>query len=641
MDLSRKIYDAGQEVASASGSAVASVLNRVLNGFMVWPFKATTAYVIDSEGSRTETFGSVLYSTSNPSDLTEIDNVASDTAATVIDILDEMDLEQFRAAYFRVAYAKALKKRPPPVIAGVANTTTTLGIILAIHAALPLEKFADELDRLNRQTPHSKWPDMVAILSSGTINYVAHFPGEPISGDLLQPAHGALTAYIPPIYVVMVMKPAGAYTFNKMMAFLIAHLNIFSPGTTLPNWMEISRNIPKEAITLYGYQYNLKGDLLPVPRQFYNDRYLPPRPIRIEDQKGNLLCTLQFVPWQDGGVVILTGQMPLEGFLIWLDIAALKGGGILKRGDRQISCVLPITQANFGEMLTRIQRQSNLVVRSDPAQFVVQKLADEGTNSPFIARLFVGILNLRDAVFPDPAKRDKFYKAYEVANGFLNVRAVAQEIEQVWNEHVRKVSEGQIARRQGPTIQVEENIDKELRKRVESFLNAGVRVLKGMQDVTEVLKVNIGFLFQKAGPFSKGIADLEKTDPDLAEYLRQTRTWSERLIMCRNDVEHDGWILPKALYSVSGSGIKVDEPCISGQTVTGFVRIMVDRLACFMEEVTAHCLQKQMPAGISITEIPLSQRQGEEVGVRFRVTLAKGGNPIWTIAYHREPFEET
>jgi len=48
---------------------------------------------------------------------------------------------------------------------------------------------------------------------------------------------------------------------------------------------------------------------------------------------------------------------------------------------------------------------------------------------------------------------------------------------------------------------------------------------------------------------------------------------------------------------------------------------MVDRLACFIEEVTAHCLQRRMPQDITITQIPLSQR-AVEAPERFQVTLA-------------------
>jgi hypothetical protein len=67
---------------------------------------------------------------------------------------------------------------------------------------------------------------------------------------------------------------------------------------------------------------------------------------------------------------------------------------------------------------------------------------------------------------------------------------------------------------------------------------------------------------------------------------------------------------------------------------------MVDRLACFIEELTAHCLQTRMPRDITITEIPLSQRAAE-APERFQVTLAIGGMQVWAIAYHQESFEET
>jgi hypothetical protein len=66
---------------------------------------------------------------------------------------------------------------------------------------------------------------------------------------------------------------------------------------------------------------------------------------------------------------------------------------------------------------------------------------------------------------------------------------------------------------------------------------------------------------------------------------------------------------------------------------------MLDRLACFVEEVTAHCLQRQMPAGITITEIALAHRV-PEAPERFRVTLAKGGMPTWSIVFHTSSLDE-
>jgi hypothetical protein len=65
---------------------------------------------------------------------------------------------------------------------------------------------------------------------------------------------------------------------------------------------------------------------------------------------------------------------------------------------------------------------------------------------------------------------------------------------------------------------------------------------------------------------------------------------------------------------------------------------MTDRLMCFVEDVTAHCIQRRMPPGMSITEIPSPQRS-VEMPMRFRPTLANGGLPIWQIDYHCGSFE--
>jgi hypothetical protein len=147
-------------------------------------------------------------------------------------------------------------------------------------------------------------------------------------------------------------------------------------------------------------------------------------------------------------------------------------------------------------------------------------------------------------------------------------------------------------------------------------------------------------LFQKQNLFEKGIAELNKSDPLLAAYLRETRKWSERLLNSRNAMEHKGWILPKVRYTEVSGLIRADEPEINSQKVSDFVRFIMDRLFCFVEEVTVHCLKARMPAGISVTEIPLPQRKSD-ILERFQVTLTDGGMPIWNIAYHQSSFEET
>ena len=638
--LAQQFYDAGQELAAASGTGIAVVLNQILNRSLGWPFRAASGSAVDAGGQRTPTFGTVIYTVSNKESGPEPVEIDSDSLACVVDISETLDVAGFQAAYERIAQAKRLKKTSAPETKGVPHTTITLGIIFAAQASVPVETLTEELERLNRQTTSTLWPDMVVVQSRATINYCVQFPGEKIVGDYLPPAEGALTSSAPPMYIVTVMKPTGDHTFNKMCAFVIAHLAIFSPGADLPKWPDILEGTPKDVITLCGYQYNLRGDLLPVPRQYYNDRYFPPPPLRIEDPQGNLLSTIQFLPWQDGGVVMLRGKLPLEGLLVFLGKEALKGK--ITRGDLQLSYVLPITQADFNMLLSRIQTQSNLKVRNDTTQWVVQKFADEGSSSPFMARIFLGNMRLRDAVFPDSARREAFDGAYEfVLMTLLNTRTTAQDIATLFSEHAQKVARGEVARVQGHALHIDENIDKELRKHTETFLNSSIRVLKhGMQDVTNALGVNIGFLFKKPTTFASGVAAMQAADPDLADYLLQTRQWSERMVECRNAIEHTASLLPKIQYSQASGSVRAHEPQLSNQPVTEFVTFMMDRLTCLVEEVTAHCLQAHMPAGVSIREIPLVQRL-PEVPERFQLTLKSGGIVIWRIGYHQATFEET
>jgi hypothetical protein len=645
ISISENVRKAGQSLSSLHTTAELSQdLNKALREFIGWPFKVESGFASDSDSNKTDEFGTLIYAASESGSSDGRVEVKADSLACVIDVSGSMSLEDFRLAYERVARAKKLKKSPPSHVPGVPTTTVTLGVILLGDTPVPLEALGEELDKLNRQHSDDRtWVDMVVVLSKGVINYAVQFPGGKILGDYLPPAADTSPDRVPALYVVLVVKPTADFTFNKMSAFIIAHLAIFSPGAKVPNFAYVLEGTPNEVLTICGYQYNLSSRLVAVPREFYNDRLLPQRPYLIQDAKGKTLSSLQFLPWQDGGVIILRGKLPLEGLLVFLGKEVMsRAGKINQPPDIQISYVLPITVVHFRELLARIQKQSNMVVRSDPTQFVVQKFAEEGSRSPFMARIFMGVLRLRDAVFPDSKSRDPFDKAYEsVMMTLLNARASAKEIKAMIEKHVSAVNGGQIARMQGPNIQVDEPIDKDLRKEFENFMNLSVRVLKyGMQKVTETLQVNIGFLFKKQKAFEHGLTGLHGTDVPLANYLSEARKWSERLIVQRNDIEHDGWMLPKFAYAqTAAGGVQATQPQASGQSVVEFVEYMLDRLCCFVEEVSAHCLHAKMPLGISITELPAGQRV-PEMPERFQLALTNGGMTIWSISYSASRFED-
>jgi len=640
-DLVAQIARAGQQIIAAPAAGISDELNRQLNQVLGWPFWAASGTAFDRDGQTTAPFGTLIFTRVQGTEIPDGQpaSVAADTLACAIDVTHTLDLAGLRQAYARVAQTKTLKKSP--AARDVTHTTITLGVILAVEAAVPLEQLADELDRLNRQTPDTQWTDMVVVASHGLISYAVQFPGEPtISGQWMPPAEGALANYVPATYIVMIIKPSGGYTFNQMMHTVLAHLWIFSPGANLPDRDEITKGVENLALTQSGYQYNLGGKLRPVPPEQMQGRMLPQRPFLVQDKKGETLATLQFLKWQDGGVILLRGKLPLEGLMIFLGDAALKKAGTIRREGLQISHVLPISEQNFQEMLQQIQRRSNMIVCNDPGKFVVQKFADEGASSPFMARLFIGVLKLGDTL-PDNATQAFEAAFHPLITTMLEIRATAKELADLYADHARKVAAGSIVQMQGPTVHITENIDRTLRKKVEEFLTSALRSFKDkMQRVTKALGVDIGFLYKKPDTFEREAAAFAQVDVPLAAYLREARRWGDALIRARNGLEHDGWQLPRIAYAVNGNIVTVSEPAIGGQPVTEFVTHMTDRLMSFVEDVTVHCIQRRMPPGLSLTEIPRSQRLSE-MPMRFQPTLANGGMPLWQIDYHQSAFDAT
>lgn len=644
-EVSQRVYREGARLV-ASEDPLSAELPASLNGLVGPAFAARPGCIVDSEGNRTANFSAVVHRASSGEGLPIDGDYRAENVAVVVESVPALDLSVLQNAYAKIASAKAVVKVPRPKD-GTVSSDRTLGIIVARSSSVALDDLAEELDRLNQQTPSADWPDMVAVLDSGTINYGVQFPGGGILGDHMPPAADIKATHRPPMYIVMALKPAVDFTFNKFASFLLAQLSIFSPGAPLTSWKDVLEGVTDRSIILSGYQWDRNDQLVPVPPEFRNDRYIPPAPFLIEGPNGDLLGFLQYLQWKDGAVLMLKsalpkGGLPLEGLMVFLGKDALQHGGIVRSApDTQLSYVLPINQQDFQLLLQRIQRQSNMRVRQHSPDWTVQKFADEGSRSAFMTRLFLGIPRLRDIAYTDQAAIDAFDKAYEFAlTTMLDVRTTALEIEKLVRDHVAKVASGEIARITGNTNHIDESIDRELRTKVEAFLVSAARVLKkGMQDYAVHFGTNIGFLFKKDQTFETELAKLRTADPRLAEYLKAVRIWSETLQLTRNGVEHASWVPPKMAYRRSEQRIEAIEPELCNMPVTSYVGFVTDRLACFIEEFSAHCLQRQMPKVICLTEIPLSQRI-VELPERFHITPEKGGLPKWILSYHHEKFEE-
>ena len=160
-----------------------------------------------------------------------------------------------------------------------------------------------------------------------------------------------------------------------------------------------------------------------------------------------------------------------------------------------------------------------------------------------------------------------------------------------------------------------------------------------MQNVARALGLDIGFLFQQQTRFERTLAELQTIDAPLAVYICQARAWSDALVSTRNKL-HKDWELPRAIISEVDGRVTVAEPSIEATPVTQWVADMTDRILCFIEDVVAHGIQKKMPEGLTLTEVPIAQRS-PELALRFQNAIAGGGLPAWEIRYHMTNLDET
>jgi hypothetical protein len=629
-------------VLAHSSESLAAKIPDVLSAYLGTHFAVHAGSIAGTPGHEALSFHAIVHTggASPPA-------FRPEEVACVIEVVEILDLTSLTTAYCRIAAAKAFPKPPLPKSGTELRTDRTLGVILARSSTVPLDTLADELDRLNQQNPSSNWPDMMAVLGVGTLSYAVQFPGEGVVGDLVPPAADTTSERRPAMYVVMALKPAVDFTFNKVLSYLIAHLGIFTPSADLPKFPAILAGTTENIIILSGYQWDKNNNLVPVPPEFRNDRYIPPQPYRIEGTNGEPLALLQYLQWKDGAVLMLQslmpkGGIPLEVLMVFLGKIAMQSGYIVRRPpSTQLSNVLPINQQDFQMLLQRIQNQSNMRVVLHSPGWVFQKFADEGSRSPFMTRLFIGVTRLRDQVYFDKSSIDAFDNAYNfVLTTMLDVRTLAAEIVSLIQIHSSRVGSGAIAKVAGNNLRIDESIDRDLRTKVESFLVAAARVLKkGLQDFSVFLGSDIGFLFKKEATFLNEIATLRSSDPLLADYLASVRTWSEPLQLTRNSIEHAAWVPPKITYRQVGQKVEPLEPQLVQVPVSQYVDFTTDRLSCFIEEFSVHCLQQKLSPQITVTEIPVEKRV-PDLPERFHVTPKIGGLPVWLLKYHSARFKE-
>ncbi len=410
-------------------------INQALQPF-IGPFDASTAQVVDNAGNVTDAYSSVVRPSGSVTEAIPVDSVAG-----VIVCDEELTIEGLRGAYQRVRQAKALTKTKGTK----AEQEMTMGLILARHSSLPLEQISDEMSRLTATIPSKYWPDAVGVLSKGLINYTARDPaGVAKEADLFLPAPTLVgTSSVPSLFVHKTIRAAGDRTFNRVVSLVLARISIFQPGIDVPNFQDFITGLPSYGLTTETYQFDLAYALRAMTIEQAVKAQLPRERFEVMSGK-DVLGSIQFLPWQDGAVLIVRGKFPIEMLLLFLRATKpdIKPEHLQSfRGpDVQVSFVLPITWQQFMQTLGFFQGRSNMRIERHDPKGVVQKFGDEGTSTPFIARLMLGVMHIRNAAYDEIASRLRFDELYEpVLYGLRDAREASKEIAKSWKDHQERV----------------------------------------------------------------------------------------------------------------------------------------------------------------------------------------------------------
>jgi hypothetical protein len=281
-------------------------------------------------------------------------------------------------------------------------------------------------------------------------------------------------------------------------------------------------------------------------------------------------------------------------------------------------------------------------------------VADEGSAEPYIARLWLGVCELRDLLLGHQAKseedlagrRRQFDKLYvPVLDALSAARTQARAIRGLVDAHRERVAAGVAISRDRNALHINEAIELELQNRLAAFLPAAARAAKLLQELVAYLGTDIGCLFQKRSSFEAALEKLRVDgDNQLAKYLASTRAgWSETLMHRRNALEHEGRSLPDGRYVEEPSGfVSFLEPQIDGIAVSHFVEHVLGQTLAFVEDMVALCAQRGIADVGNLIDIPKDQRDpGNVKRFRLGVPVLQSHEQFWELRYSEGGFDVT
>ena len=280
----------------------------------------------------------------------------------------------------------------------------------------------------------------------------------------------------------------------------------------------------------------------------------------------------------------------------------------------------------------------------------LKKVSGEGTSSPFTARLFSGMLELRNLLVLSntnplnyPITREEFDKLYNPI--FLAMQATkdaAQRILEIIESHKTGISTGRLVKFQKDAFAILETVDNRLGQELGKLLDNGIIAAKDQIQhfLKQLFNIDISFLYhQKEIGYKNGITALRSKGEGLyAEYLEQVRgAWLKEFQDLRNKREHEGWTLrPVEYIYFPPVDIQAIFPNVLGDPIDVFARRSANRVLLFVENVIAYGFQLSGRLPVYLVEIPIDQRDPGNCRRFQAMPKMPGFGEIWRISYQDE-----
>ena len=268
-------------------------------------------------------------------------------------------------------------------------------------------------------------------------------------------------------------------------------------------------------------------------------------------------------------------------------------------------------------------------------RFTLIKFSDEGTSSPFPARLMLQMCELRDGIILDSDMRKRFDEAYgPIIDNFMETRQAISELKQLEERHRDELRNGSAAKiAANGHITITRPIEVQYRGLIKEFFLKGQMIISTIPRVGKVFGLKTSFFFADDAKYSKGAKHLEQKWPNAIlaiKHLDWARSgWYSDFNSFRNRIVHESFKFPNTTYEVDAdSKVTPKFPALSD--VADNCKLFEKLCECILELVEACVIfffSTQLRGDQVIMQIPEDQRDPANVR-KYRLCMRLGDRVV-------------